>query len=501
MPNLPAILLQLAHSLRQDGADVGGRPLEVVSAVMSFLQAGGNSLDDEIAAAAYLTAQLMPLEARNAAIALGVPAGLIPQLEPTPTGADQQLALALARGNRQQATIAASVLYAWHAVATDHKRAASLRECASIAQSGSKHPDLAAMLVAEMAKILPLPQAPHPLGSRYFSISIDLCGSTEAKTRATRVADEDSARIDKLNADICRAFFGIERQFYQNAASRYGAYPAIDPAQFFVVKGIGDEIWIMCEPSDSMLAQTGHALIDAGLQVASKVVELVATRHEDGPSFNPDFDCGNVDPIQSPVKVFMDLMDQATCLGTMRDDALRDAVPELLRYFHGREPTSVEEADVTRRLCLADNEPLGWWKIGRWRADYVGHEIDRFFRASKAALPGTVTIGAAMVKGLGLSFRPTAVDAQSVWTGPDTPLRGGTPNDPVHAVTRTLDSEQMKGIGYPYDTHTLFAPRSLSANYAHMAANRLNGFPTASFDDTAEEIPPEVARHVVIGNR
>jgi hypothetical protein len=40
---------------------------------------------------------------------------------------------------------------------------------------------------------------------------------------------------------------------------------------------------------------------------------------------------------------------------------------------------------------------------------------------------------------------------------------GGEPLDPVHARIRTLKPEELKGIGYAYDTFTLFAPRLLKS--------------------------------------
>ena len=40
--------------------------------------------------------------------------------------------------------------------------------------------------------------------------------------------------------------------------------------------------------------------------------------------------------------------------------------------------------------------------------------------------------------------------------------------DVAHACKRTLNADQLKGIRYSYDTHTLFAPRSLNGIYVQM---------------------------------
>ena len=89
-----------------------------------------------------------------------------------------------------------------------------------------------------------------------------------------------------------------------------------------------------------------------------------------------------------------------------------------------------------------------------YRTDYIGHEIDRFFRTTKAALPGTVAIGASMAQHLGLTFGEPVSGIITVSDGAGQPLFGGTPRDPIHAARRTLTD--LKGIGYPYDVYQLF---------------------------------------------
>jgi hypothetical protein len=80
MSALPAVLSQLADRLRVNGAQFSPRPLEIMSAAMSFLQAIGNPLDDDVATAAYAASQLMSDDAKQVAITLGVSPDLVPTL-------------------------------------------------------------------------------------------------------------------------------------------------------------------------------------------------------------------------------------------------------------------------------------------------------------------------------------------------------------------------------------------------------------------------------------
>ncbi|HEY8033414.1 MAG TPA: hypothetical protein VIF02_13870 [Methylocella sp.] len=500
MPTIPAILSQLADGLRASGAQSSPRNMEVLSAAMLFLERIKHPLEDEVAIAAYATAQLKSDDAKKVAIALGISADLIPSLTPSVVGVDLQLGQLLASGTGSQAIVAATVLFSWRAMAGkdgDDKRQTALHKIAeNAALDGSRNPDLARTLATEMAKLSFTPHVPPPSCDYVFSISIDLVGSTDAKTRMMKLAQGDAARIDSFNEAVYREFCQIERKFYESATGHHAVSEAIDPSNFFTVKGIGDEIWILCEVAEKDIARVGHRLIDAGIQVATRSVRFRATQNDEGPRFDRNFDYGNIESIRSPIKIFVDLLSHASNLGRIRDEGLRRAIPDLLKSFYDREPTPLEIAGVIRRLCLSAYEPSGWFAFQEYRTDYIGHEIDRFFRTTKAAIPGTVTIGGAMASKMGLMFKPVSHGIHGVFTSSNTPLIGGLQNDPVHAHIRTFTPDQLKGIGYAYDTYTLFGPRSLNGIYVEMVADKQNGFPVMPYGDTQVLIRPDIVQEL-----
>jgi hypothetical protein len=309
-----------------------------------------------------------------------------------------------------------------------------------------------------MAKV-PISARPAPRSSDFlFPLSIDLVGSTDAKTRIMKLARGDQQRIDQLNAQVYSEFCRIERKFYEGAVGRYGISPPIDPAKFFTVKGIGDEIWILCDAAAADVPQIAHRLIDVAIEVARQSVRFLATENEEGATVDPNFKYGRIEPIRSPIKIFIDLLSHASDLGRLRDEALISMIPNLLGTYHGREPTPLEIVSIVRRMSLSRYEPGGWWDFHEYRTDYIGHEVDRFFRTTKSAIAGTVSIGASMARATGLSFRPKSEAIYAVSTNAGTPLMGGVPADPVHARIRTLKEDELKGIGYAYDTlHTVRA--------------------------------------------
>jgi hypothetical protein len=146
---------------------------------------------------------------------------------------------------------------------------------------------------------------------------------------------------------------------------------------------------------------------------------------------------------------------------------------------------------------LSSYEPGGWWEFHEYRTDYVGHEVDRFFRTTKSAMSGTVTVGERVAKAMQLTFNSTTKDVETVNTNAGQPLTGGVPQDPIYARRRTLKENELKGIGYPYDTFTLFAPRTLKALYVGMKADEANKIPSLPYHETTKLISPRIVDDLV----
>lgn len=471
MPNYSEVLEQLAESFRDDGAKFAPGVLYVMSAIEEFLATMGQENDEDVVAAAYLTALLKPEQARAAATRLGLPSTLMPQFHNL-LSAECVLGQALGKGSLPRALVSAATLFAWCANSArsgDGDRKSRVRQIAENAtQECCEHVALAKTLLSKIEELSISTPPSLSVSRQVFSISVDLAGSTDAKTRILSVAQNDPTRIDKLNGDIYHQFCEIEKQFYKNAVSHCGIGSPIDPASFFTVKGIGDEIWILCDVEEKDAIQVGQRLIDSAIKAASEPVNLFAAENEDGLTSDPEFNYGKIDQIRSAVKIFIDIVDHASDLGRQRDEALLSTVPALLMTYHQREPTSQEIAKVVRRISLSSYEPVGWKLFHEYRTDYIGHEVDRFFRTTKSAVPGTVTIGESLAIKLDFRFAPVKQGILAVHNRDGTRFSAGLPKEPVYAKLRTMSPDELKGIGYAYSAYALFAPSTLKHFISNM---------------------------------
>jgi hypothetical protein len=217
MSALDSVLAELAHSLAATGRNFGAAPLRDISSVLSLLRAAGVNPDDESATAAIAAMLLHSDEARRFVVNFGVAADLVPVLAPSPLGIiDDQLFRVICEGSRPQAVVAASMLFAWYCAAArggNRTRMESIRSWIDLIAPPRANADLGPILTSQIQNIQIEQPAAAARGNCLFSISIDLVGSTDAKTRVMRVAEGDSERIDSFNAEIYMKFCKIEEEF------------------------------------------------------------------------------------------------------------------------------------------------------------------------------------------------------------------------------------------------------------------------------------------------
>jgi hypothetical protein len=490
MPKLSSVLQKLSERMRANGAEVAYRPLETLSSTTSFLEAVGLKVEDEVSSAAFVVSLLDPDDARLLGAELNLPKHFFPQTARSAFASDLVLAKML-RGDLSQAIVGAAALYSSYHAATQQADAAKLKSLDAILglleSENGPHPGIVQTLRREVEKLAGSASPAHKdNGDHYlFSISIDMVGSTDAKARVQKLSS-DHNRIDAFNLDIYSQFCIIEKSFYQAAINRYADSLPIPLDKFFVVKGIGDEIWILCNATPDEVVSVGKRLIDAAIHVSAQSVRFLAMENVEGPRFSRDFEPGRIEPITSPIKIYLDLVKNATNVSEYRENFLGREVPELLKDNQNGAPIRSDVVGVMRRLGLASFEPIGAATARSYRTDYIGHEIDRFFRATKMALPGVVTIGDTLANAMELDFRPIEGDISTVYLG-DQPLKAGTPSDPIHRCRSTSDT--WKGIGYAYSTHTLFAPGTLKGLFVQMDADRANKIPSLPYDETAAVVP------------
>lgn len=288
-----------------------------------------------------------------------------------------------------------------------------------------------------------------------LSISIDIAGSTAAKQQI-RTFQERYGRHEEQFNEYLRAFCGVELDFYQGLDRATVA--RLD--DLFVVKHIGDEIWCLV-PLVASQTKRSQAVIDGVLRALSNVLDrhsemtFAVTDRVEGPDFNPHEEI-EWEPVDLAVKATVDLLEEVIDVTAFRHEFL---VPRLLRRSTDEEETKAA-ARILEKLNFGSTQSVGTRVRTVVRTDYVGLDVDRFFRLTKFAQPGLIVAGDTLCDYMEWP-RKSEVDARSdqlscllpVWDRelfdkyPDAAPDTGR----LHTWTALARKEEiLKGITTPY---------------------------------------------------
>ena len=228
----------------------------------------------------------------------------------------------------------------------------------------------------------------------FISISIDICGSTDAKAKLRAHSGLIGAKEAELYDSFQKQVLRVEETFWTILRSC-----SLEIERLFLIKSIGDEVWYTydlekLESHDSKAAVA--RMIGALVSLQTKHFDLVA-----GPPEDP-YDWQNVDPdtivrIDMPLKITIDVITDALDVGVVREKYLAPHVASLLSPL-GKRPNPVQAGDdryinLCNRLGIANQLKVKGKVHSSIRSDYIGWQIDRFFRLTKAAIKGAVLIG------------------------------------------------------------------------------------------------------------
>ena len=292
-------------------------------------------------------------------------------------------------------------------------------------------------------------------------MSIDVAGSTEAKSRILAIAAEEGWR-HQLYESFYRQFLAAEDRFYEAILGPNSTLHGImlDWRRLFVVKGIGDEIWLLYEvtpDSEAHMTAAAVRLLQGGLVLLETAIHWSATEHNHGPEFNPDAELTERhDSMELAYKVHMDIISDAHEISRMRADYFRARV----LAYRGSETYGDDDASLASRLNAGFFEVRGQKLRQVHRTDYIGHEVDRFFRTSKAAVPCAVTMGEFLFDRLHVQAQliayPGLFRASIQYDrNPLQPSQGFRGWHDLLFVRSELPAADLKGIGYSYRIYTM----------------------------------------------
>jgi hypothetical protein len=299
-----------------------------------------------------------------------------------------------------------------------------------------------------------------PIRKRVISVSFDMVGSTRTKADAVNFSQGNAESIADIYTAIVEQFLAVETRFYDQLRAfpeRFGFVPL---ENIYVVKGIGDEEWIIISPADdeewSLRAAAGR-VIRAALDLVSRSIELSFGSDDDERQFG----------VFVPFKAHIDLIDgESINIAQNRFDHFdrflrtEPASNEQPRRGSASHRKTSDPALVAQLNAGFVVQGLGRRSMAQ-RADFVGHQVDRVFRGASKGVPAFVTVGDALMRQLDIVLKPTGVDNIDE-LGIQTPATRGGNSTIVDWMFRIPREQIFKGFDAPYLLHYIFRKFALN---------------------------------------
>ena len=323
---------------------------------------------------------------------------------------------------------------------------------------------------------------------RVISISMDVCGSTEAKTRMRATARNDK-ELAQWYKEFHHQFLSSECRFYSLLFRHGHGGINLDWKHAFVVKGIGDEIWLLYEVGEDdlwKLRSLVARLFHAALEVAKRPIHWT--------SATDDHDLASERSLETrhlPLKFYIDILDDAFEVSAPRRDFVTERLPEILGPEENQ--NSGDFIELGNRLHAGNLMGDGRRLVTAIRTDYIGWEVDRFFRATKFALPSVITVGRALFEDT--FHAPRDSDGSLDGTGlqmavVECPIQQGASTRYDHSfryVKKDIKPEKLKGVDEGYTVYRVLRENDL-LGLRHTGADH------AIMEDTFNVFTPEMER-------
>ncbi len=301
----------------------------------------------------------------------------------------------------------------------------------------------------------------------YLSISIDLAGSTMVKQALVEASVDDDTHRHSLYQEFLKLLFGIERDFYRRLLSDQ----FIDHTRLYLVKAIGDEFWYTYEVDEDDEA----ALTRSAWGIFSALLELFAADRYlgfDGPRRADDFRTASPSPhalpsrqFNLPIKAHVDLVTEPIEINVERYEYLKDIVAELAGHNSAIYTVDQPYLDACARLNLGSGDNFNSRLGVSTRTDFIGLQIDRFFRLTKFCVPLLLGVGEGLMTRLPHAVEPISAELEHLQVKTLLLRVPGAAGDwrveQKYVIIQPVPAAQMKGLGEDYAMFHVFGGLSL----------------------------------------
>ena len=284
----------------------------------------------------------------------------------------------------------------------------------------------------------------------FLSFSIDLCGSTRIKQELVEISQGDVATRKALYQRYLALLFKIERDLY----SLLSESSVIDLKNLYLVKQIGDEFWFFYDvgPDENEHAKE-IALTFIHYLLELLVKERFISFHDNTKHSMKDHT--GLYTFDLPLKIYVDLINEATELSALRYEFLKDIIQD---FTH--KPSEVVykmDADalgICHQLNLCTSASPDGSNVFS-RPDFIGLEIDRFFRLTQKCFPQLLTLGETLQSLLNMNMVSLHEGHRKIQVK-STILKTGKHDDNLFIIPRIVDSMEMKGLSHDYTIYYIF---------------------------------------------
>lgn len=234
-----------------------------------------------------------------------------------------------------------------------------------------------------------------------ISISLDVVGSTSIKSDLSEFATQHGTDLDRHYSDLAKLMLVSMNRFME----LLDLDDVLDIKRLFLVKRIGDEYWYVYNLDElkpyELFRHATHLVKTLLAFFSKKPVELVVTVPEepDDPYAEP------VDPdviLYRPIswKATVDVFNHPIDLSKLAEDKLDGFLSGLTALGRAKGFTTagdVEFLELKNRLGVGFVITRDDKIVYGMRSDFIGLEVDRFFRLSKFAREAELLAGDAFL--------------------------------------------------------------------------------------------------------
>ncbi len=235
-----------------------------------------------------------------------------------------------------------------------------------------------------------------------LSISLDLVGSTEMKDQLSKFAREHNTNLEKLYIDLANKMLLSMNSFMK----QIDLDQVLEIKRLFLVKRIGDEYWYVYDLKDlDPLEITRHST-----HMVQALLAFFSSSPFDVTAIFPEESDDPYAYLVMPVaamrkgiywKSTIDLISHAIDLSKLAEDKLDQFLSGLTSSGKEKGFATVgdeELLELKNRLSVGFSYTKPDKVVDALRSDYIGVEVDRFFRISKFAKTGMILVGESFLK-------------------------------------------------------------------------------------------------------